>query len=296
MSDPRIPLKNRFLAGLLGFLFPGAGHLYQGRLFKAVVYSICILALFLTGMVMADWKAIQPPGKFGMKGTPLYFDDGRGNDAGSGIRTLKFVAQGSLGIPTIVSITQNRRYGHASHAPVTELKSPLDTSFHGFVNLKTGTGNKEGYASGTVHLEPAAGEFGRSQIGGTFSGTLEGEPIELTLESNVELGPELGADRFRGLQATLRDTEGNHCGEIQGGIPRAFLNRFMMTMNPDEENELQTQLGKRHELAMVLTWIAGLLNILAIWDAVEGPAYGFGDEEEHPETDSQGTTPTGTGS
>ena len=31
-------------------------------------------------------------------------------------------------------------------------------------------------------------------------------------------------------------------------------------------------------MGAVFTLIAGLLNILAIWDAFEGPAYGFGDE------------------
>ena len=34
-------------------------------------------------------------------------------------------------------------------------------------------------------------------------------------------------------------------------------------------------------MAMVFTWIAGLLNILAIWDAVEGPAFGYGDEHKN---------------
>ena len=39
-------------------------------------------------------------------------------------------------------------------------------------------------------------------------------------------------------------------------------------------------MGKFFELAKIFTWIAGLLNILAVWDAFEGPAYGYGDEEE----------------
>jgi hypothetical protein len=50
------------------------------------------------------------------------------------------------------------------------------------------------------------------------------------------------------------------------------------------------------ELALVFTWIAGLLNILAVWDALEGPAYGYGDEEPEPsEGERKGATATGDG-
>ena len=59
MADPRINLKNRHLAALLAFLIPGAGHAYQGRYFKAVIYSVGILGLFFWGMAMADWKAVN---------------------------------------------------------------------------------------------------------------------------------------------------------------------------------------------------------------------------------------------
>ena len=43
MHDPRVPLKNPFLAVCLGLLFPGAGHLYQGRTFKGASYAVCIV-------------------------------------------------------------------------------------------------------------------------------------------------------------------------------------------------------------------------------------------------------------
>ena len=52
MSDPRIPLKHPLAAGLLAFLVPGAGHCYQGRYFKAVVYFVCITGLFQSDIRM----------------------------------------------------------------------------------------------------------------------------------------------------------------------------------------------------------------------------------------------------
>jgi hypothetical protein len=43
------------------------------------------------------------------------------------------------------------------------------------------------------------------------------------------------------------------------------------------------ELGGRFELGVVYTMIAGLLNILAVYDAYEGPAYE--DEEDESQTD-----------
>jgi len=50
MTDPRIPLKNPYLAVFLGLLFPGGGHLYQGRTFKGVLYAVCIVSTFIYGI------------------------------------------------------------------------------------------------------------------------------------------------------------------------------------------------------------------------------------------------------
>jgi hypothetical protein len=36
-------------------------------------------------------------------------------------------------------------------------------------------------------------------------------------------------------------------------------------------------------MALVFTWVAGLLNLLAIWDAADGPAYAYGDEKPDDE-------------
>ena len=40
-------------------------------------------------------------------------------------------------------------------------------------------------------------------------------------------------------------------------------------------------------MASVFTWIAGLLNLLVIWDAVDGPAYGYGDEKKEEDEGKQ---------
>jgi hypothetical protein len=74
-------------------------------------------------------------------------------------------------------------------------------------------------------------------------------------------------------------------GRITGVIPRNFVNYFAAPLTRRDKEDLNGRLGKYFELAKVFTWIAGLLNVLAVWDALGGPAYGYGDEEEDESTD-----------
>ena len=75
-------------------------------------------------------------------------------------------------------------------------------------------------------------------------------------------------------------TDNSTIGSLEGGLPRPFLNWFLVPPDDVLLGDLHRRLGKQFELAVVCTWIAGLLNVLAIWDALQGPAYGYGDEEE----------------
>lgn len=138
VEHPRIPLRNPAAAAALAFLVPGAGHLYQGRRFKAILYFLCIWGTYFCGLAI-----------------------------------------GGLGIVEFRWEPGNRSYSYLS------------------------------------------------QI-------------------------------FAGLPA----------------LP-AFFREPMAT---EQLFQLHRELGTQYEFALILTCIAGLLNILAIWDAFKGPAYGYGDE------------------
>ncbi|MDG3006288.1 DUF6677 family protein [Paludisphaera mucosa] len=58
-----------------------------------------------------------------------------------------------------------------------------------------------------------------------------------------------------------------------------FLWGFMAEPSPNVLNRLLLG-GKPYEIGLIYTTVAGLLNVLAIYDAYEGPAYGYGDEPE----------------
>ncbi|WP_206107993.1 DUF6677 family protein [Paludisphaera soli] len=59
-----------------------------------------------------------------------------------------------------------------------------------------------------------------------------------------------------------------------------FLWGFMAEPSQNVINGLHLRLGKLYEIGTIYTTVAGLLNVLAIYDAYEGPAYGRGDEPE----------------
>ncbi|MCA8998644.1 MAG: hypothetical protein KDA80_16710 [Planctomycetaceae bacterium] len=270
MRDPRIQLKNPILAGVLAWLLPGAGHFYQQRYFKAGVYFVCILGLFLTGMAMAEWKAVQPPPKAGPGKTKL--------------KMAKYGAQLAVGLPAMYGLIQRERYSSKDNQLVQQIDETIVAPFEGRTQFHDDDGVYEGDLAGEITLKPVDLEFGGQAISGQFEGTLNDEPITLQLSTNVELDRPIEADDRRSIWAGLvREKNGQQIqmGHLQGSIPRGFLDWFQVPVDDQEEQELHRRLGKKHEVAMVFTWIAGLLNILAIWDAVEGPAFGYGDEHKN---------------
>ncbi len=66
-----------------------------------------------------------------------------------------------------------------------------------------------------------------------------------------------------------------------------FLGGFMAEPPIRELNGLQPRLGKLVEIASMYTAVAGLLNILAIYDAYEGPAYSYEEDEEAGKSDAK---------
>ena len=58
MNEPNVHLRNPLKAAFLAWLVPGLGHFYQGRTGKGILYAVCILGLYLMGMVMGEWKIV----------------------------------------------------------------------------------------------------------------------------------------------------------------------------------------------------------------------------------------------
>lgn len=308
MTDRKIDLKNQWAAGILAWLIPGAGHAYQKRYFKSAVYFICIFGTFLFGMQMGEWRA-------------LHWTEW--NEIQLPKRNWGFLLQAGNGAPAVFAFLQTRRASaqenqptdinteelwkplrlrsprqneiERSNYPSNPLPAPVEGEFTGVLaDLKQDGGTTVGRLTGTVHLEPTARSYQ-----GTFEGTLtldsgETKSVSYQLGHALHMDRRIEADPRRRVVAHVLSND-NPDLAIDGSIPRSFVNWFATPPNQAVLADLHLRLNKRYEMAIVFTWIAGLLNILAIWDAVQGPAYGFGDEppeEDDPKKKAKSNTET----
>ncbi len=166
-TNKGIELRQPMLAAFLGWLLPGAGHLYQGRYGKGVLFMVCILTTYFFGLAMG--------------GGHVVYASWKPND-----KRWQYFCQLGVGLPALPAIAQARR-----------------------------------------------------------------------------------ADAGRPL--------------LMGGI-MAPPNRRPTDGNPDELAKWHRDYNSLFDLGTVYTMIAGLLNVLAIYDAMSGPALPEhdSDEKKHP--------------
>ena len=283
MSDPRVNLKNPVLAAVLAFLIPGAGHWYQGRRFKAAVFSAGILTLFIWGLVLGHGQPVYSQTVVRTSSIPPQLESEK--------PTVKFswgyAAQAFVGLPAFPALLQDFRFRRDNDS-VDYLSRPLESDFTGRLFISTATGMQQRPITGLLKIAPSRPEGGRS-ITGTLDTTDEaGQPLKLTLGGQITLGRRVFGSPLREFACTvLSESPELPAAEIQGSVSRSFLNWFQAPMDTAELDRLHGSLSRQFDVASVFTWIAGLLNLLAIWDAAQGPAYGYGDEKPKPEKQPQ---------
>ena len=251
------------VALVLAILVPGLGHLFQGRVVKAFIYFFGILGLFIWGVKLGEGIVVY---NLPDRGAPRRI-------------TLHYAAQLGAGAIAYPALWQQKRMLQENNRPASQLDQPLRAPFSGRLT-SADEDAQGGQLQGTVDFKPEPGE-NTSETKGTFTGTLDGKPITLSLSGNFFLDKPIAAGFNRRLRCgVVGETEGGPpAGRmIVGSIPRPIMDGYGITPELDQLTEISGRLGKLHELALVFTWIAGLLNVLAIWDCVQGPAYGFGDE------------------
>lgn len=106
-----INLKDPAMAGFLAWLIPGLGHLYQGRRAKALLYFLCIMGLFVFGLVISssNEQNTNGEGKIGY-GRAVYFSWKKGE------RTWGYICQVGIGLPALPALVQASRMNN--HDPV----------------------------------------------------------------------------------------------------------------------------------------------------------------------------------
>lgn len=269
-NESPVDLRSPGLAALLTWAIPGAGQIYQRRYFKGILFFVCILGMFFCGVRMGEGRPVY---------TVYYMFN---EDVLQKKQNYGYFSQFLVGVVSLPAILQSRRFD--SDANVWRPESPIDAPFEGALSGGRNLDQKQS-VTGRISLEVKPSPLG-ARIEGRLVGTITetGEQIDLELaeysgqQGFFPLGLKISANPKREVYLHVENVvQGPQSigSLLTGSIPRAFGDWYQVPLQDDELQDLNARLGKRWELAMVLTWIAGLLNILAIWDAFEGPAYGI---------------------
>jgi len=286
MKDPRINFGSRGLAAALGFLIPGTGHLYQGRRLKGGIFAVCILSTFFAGLVLGEGQPVysqlivQPGG--GSASMQLH------SGHPSTQRPLGYYAQVFVGAPALPALVQSWRFAGNDNDP-GPLESPLDIAFEGNL-LSSGQGNRQHNIriNGQLQLQPGQGQ----QVTGTLTGTSNnGEAVNIEVNGQALLGKPIFGSPRQEFRCDLTPDDSGRYQQLIGTINRPFLNWFQAPRDNEELARMHDRLSQKFDIALVFTWIAGLLNIMAVWDAFDGPAFGYGDEETDEADDKKKTEP-----
>lgn len=85
-----VDLRNPNLAALLAWLLPGAGHLYQRRYGKGMLFMICILTTYFFGLALGDGHVVYA------------------SWTDTDIR-WQYICQLGVGLPALPALEQSRR-------------------------------------------------------------------------------------------------------------------------------------------------------------------------------------------
>jgi hypothetical protein len=290
MSRTKVNLKDPVFAAILAFLVPGLGHFYQRRIFKGVLYSVCILGAFFGGMRIGH-------------GQVVYFQWRQPEN-----RTYAYLCQFWVGLPALPALAQSQLRSREAFEP-QYVTSRVTSRFEGVLSDRSGLDHKTiGKISGTIELIPGKSE--RPQRGNwvaELKGVLITDAGSERIEGQIERGsiePAVApwprrkiSGRFQGT--FVERTDEMLSGELEGTLARSIWDSFQAPLQDPKPTDLgnessdldraHRELGGHFELGVVYTMIAGLLNILAIYDALEGPAYE--DDEDEGKTDKPPPTP-----
>jgi hypothetical protein len=93
-----IDLRDPFVAGILAWIWPGAGHLYQRRYAKGALFMVCILGTFFFGLVLGEGKVVY---------ASQFRDSSKRIEGVSGyLSRWPFAMQIGVGLPAMPAVAQ----------------------------------------------------------------------------------------------------------------------------------------------------------------------------------------------
>jgi hypothetical protein len=252
MNQPTTPAGSRplpdspALAAVLSYCVPGLGQIYQGgvrrdrqRLFKGVFFLVTLLGMFFFGMWLSEWKNVYLP----RTTKEVRFLNRRLPGIAGAIWTrLHFAAQFWIGMAAWPAIVQ---YYHYSPYYADDQKHQYAITERALQGLRD-----EGVPPEVVdRLEKMKGQPARSQ-----------DEFLAAVRQHLDDG-----DVRQYEDKLLYNADGGHpvLGHFQRQTPEEHDRANALQMRPD--------MGRKWDIAWVYTVLAGLLNILVIYDAYAGP-------------------------
>jgi hypothetical protein len=111
------------LAGVLSYLVPGLGQIYQGRVTKGVLFLVCLYTLFFFGLYLGDWQNVYiqaaPASEFERGGQVQHPQDRPAPRAGRGylldlvLKRAPFFGQMWIGVAAWPAVWQYLSYNPA---------------------------------------------------------------------------------------------------------------------------------------------------------------------------------------
>lgn len=197
-----LQLRDPGLSALLGWLWPGAGHIYQKRYGKGFLFMACILSTYFYGL--------------GIGGGKVVYASWRPNDY-----RWQYVCQLGVGLPAMPAIVQNMQ---------ARKGKPFFVHRGHIINARTGE-----------IMEP---------------------DVDLTkLDDKTPEG--------QAALSRLKDSGLALAKDAYMAPPAGPINIDKMDVLGLWNQELQ----HLFELGTLFTVVAGLLNLLAVYDAFAGPAF-----------------------
>ena len=84
-----VNLKSPWVAAVYAWLWPGAGHLYQGRYAKGILFMVCVLSTYFFGFALGEGRVVYAAFKPEVR--------------------YPYFAQVGVGLPALPAIIQNQR-------------------------------------------------------------------------------------------------------------------------------------------------------------------------------------------
>jgi TM2 domain-containing membrane protein YozV len=256
-SDPKkpptvAPVRYDWSGAFLSFLIPGLGQIFQGRVGKGILFLVCIYGLFFYGMYLGSWKNVFVPRAALYKNHRVTLGVIRDLIDKDGVPAAVAEKLAPLVVPPKLP-------GQEEHIP----ENPDAT--------------KDFLRDVDKLLEPAEKEKYRTVIlARTGTATLPEVVLPLGIRVPKPIAyrvPYLG-QFWVGIVAWPALVQYWMFDEnLDADRDAPVFGKFMRAPTEAETNKLQNESDKTWDFGWVYTVIAGVLNIMVIYDALVGPAF-----------------------